>query len=174
MERHQLVLHSQRALRVARKPAVHQIRTQARRDAREKVTGAAKYAGDIIPPGALHARILRPPAHGATLKSVDTAEAEKYPGARVIRDGELVAVLHKRRDEAQRALVLVKSEWNPSPNTLDQTTIFAHLEKNAPAAETVADAVVRSYAAAGIACTPRVCRPAQRGALALPEDVDVA
>lgn len=49
-----------------------------------------------------------------------------------------------------------------------------YLCTSAAAAETVADAVVRSYAAAGIACTPRVCRPAPRGALALPEDVDVA
>ena len=38
-----------------------------RLDAREKVTGAAKYAGDIRLPGMLYARLLRPPAHGATL-----------------------------------------------------------------------------------------------------------
>ena len=36
-------------------------------DAPEKVTGHAKYAGDIRPAGMLYARILRPPAHGAKL-----------------------------------------------------------------------------------------------------------
>ena len=51
-----------------------------RRDAVEKVTGRAKYAGDLVPPAALHARILRPPAHGATLESVDTSAAERVPG----------------------------------------------------------------------------------------------
>lgn len=130
--------------------------TQLRRDAREKVTGAAKYAGDIIPPGALHARILRPPAHGATLKSADTAEAEKYPGARVIRDGDFIAVLHKRRDEAQRALVLIKAEWNPSPNTLDQETIFDHVEKSPLAPQVIqsgGDLAAGAKAASGIIAT---------------------
>ncbi len=35
-----------------------------RKDGLEKVTGAAKYAGDMLPPGLLHAAILRPPAVG--------------------------------------------------------------------------------------------------------------
>ncbi|MDH5386526.1 MAG: molybdopterin-dependent oxidoreductase, partial [Candidatus Aminicenantes bacterium] len=43
-----------------------------RLDSRQKVTGEAKFAGDIRLPGMLFARILRPPAHGAKLKSVDT------------------------------------------------------------------------------------------------------
>jgi isoquinoline 1-oxidoreductase len=54
-----------------------------RRDALEKVTGKARYAGDIVPPGgALHARVLRPPAHGAVLASVDTSAASALPAAR--------------------------------------------------------------------------------------------
>jgi isoquinoline 1-oxidoreductase len=104
-------------------------KTAPRRDAIDKVTGKAKYAGDIAPPNALHARILRPPAHGATLQSVDTSGAEKIAGVRVVRDGDLIAVLHPHRDEADRALRLVKATWNPSPNTLTHDTIFDHLVK---------------------------------------------
>jgi len=63
----------------------------SRRDAIDKVTGKAKYAGDIAPAGALHARILRPPAHGASLTDIDTSAAERVPGVRVVRDGDLVA-----------------------------------------------------------------------------------
>lgn len=103
-----------------------------RRDAPAKVTGKARYAGDIIPADALHARLLRAPAHGATLKSVDTSEAEKQPGVRVVKVEEIVAVLHAHRDEADKALKLVKATWNPSPSTLDDKNIFAHLEKVAP------------------------------------------
>ena len=108
-----------------------------RRDAIEKVTGAAKYAGDIVPTGALHARVLHPPAHGATLQSVDTSAAERVPGVRVVRDGDLVAVLHAHWDEADKALALVKAQWAPSPSTLNDTNIFEHLEKNAPAPQTL-------------------------------------
>ena len=108
-----------------------------RRDAIDKVTGKAKFAGDVVPPGALHARVLRPPAHGATLLSVDTSAAEAVPGVKVVRDGDLVAVLHVHRDEADKALALVKAQFSPSPNTLDDTTIFDHLVKAAPAGDVV-------------------------------------
>ena len=109
-----------------------------RRDAIEKVTGKAKYAGDIVPPGALHARVVRPPAHGATLVSVDTSTAEAVPGVRVVRDGTLVAVLHEHRDEADRALALVKAQFSASPSTLNDTTIFDHLMNAASAGQSVA------------------------------------
>jgi isoquinoline 1-oxidoreductase len=104
-------------------------KTTPRRDSIEKVTGKAKYAGDVVPPNALHARILRPPAHGATLQSVDTSAAEKVPGARVVRDRDLIAVLHKNRDEADKAVCLVTAVWTPSPNTLTDESIFDHLVK---------------------------------------------
>ena len=114
-------------------------KTPPRRDAVEKVTGKAMYAGDIVPAGALHARILRPPAHGATLDTVDTSAAEKVPGVRVVRDGDLVAVLHEHRDEADKALGLIKATFKPSPSTLNDQTIFDHLLKIAPAGDTAAE-----------------------------------
>ncbi|MBE3125393.1 MAG: xanthine dehydrogenase family protein molybdopterin-binding subunit [Acidobacteria bacterium] len=111
-----------------------------RTDARAKVTGEAKFSGDIRLPGLLYASILRPPAHGAKLKSADTAAAEKIPGARVVRDGDLVAVLHERPDVAAEALTLIEAEFEPSASKLDNTTIFAHLRNAAPRAEVVVEA----------------------------------
>jgi nicotinate dehydrogenase subunit B len=99
-----------------------------RQDAAEKVTGKAKYAGDIRLPGMLYASILRPPAHGATLKSVDTSPAEQVEGASVVRDGDdLIAVLHKNPDEALEALSRVKAEFDVPEATVDDQTIFKHL-----------------------------------------------
>ena len=111
-----------------------------RTDARAKVTGEAKFSGDIRLPGMLYAAILRPPAHGAKLKIADTSAAEKVPGARVIRDGDLVAVLHERPDVAAEALTLIKAEFEPSDSKLDNATIFAHLRDSAPRAEVVVEA----------------------------------
>lgn len=131
--------------RLEGKPALEAVSTftvvgtsAPRRDAIDKVTGKARYAGDIAPPGALHARVLRPPSHGAKLLSVDTSAAEAVAGVRVVRDGDLIAVLHEHRDEADKALGLVKTTFAPSPSTLDDETIFDHLPKNAPAGDTFA------------------------------------
>lgn len=103
-----------------------------RKDGPEKVTGQAKYAGDMLPPGLLHAAILRPPAHGAKLKSADTAAAEKVSGVRVVRDGGMIAVLHERPDVAREALAMVKAEFENPPAGPDDRTIFEHLERTAP------------------------------------------
>jgi len=110
----------------------------SRTDAAEKVTGKAEFAGDIRLPGMLYARILRPPAHGAKIKSVDTSAAEKIKEVRVVKDGDLIAVLHKHPDEAEKALAKVKAQYDLPETKVDDTTIFDHLLMVAPEGEVVA------------------------------------
>lgn len=119
--------------------AAHMIvgKPAGRKDARLKATGKAEYAADIRVPGMLYARILRPPAHGAKLKSLDTAAAEKTEGAQVIRDNDLIAVLHNSWDEADAALAQLKAEWDLPEATVDDETIYDHLVQVAPAADVV-------------------------------------
>lgn len=104
-------------------------RPMLRRDGREKVTGAAKYAGDIRLPGMLYARILRPPAHGATMKSLDATAAKQIPGVQVVQERELVAVLHELPDVAESALEKLKAEFDLPVTGVDDQTIFEHLLK---------------------------------------------
>jgi isoquinoline 1-oxidoreductase len=111
-----------------------------RRDAFEKVTGKAKYAGDIQLPGMLYAKILRPPAHGAKFVNVDTAAAKQIEGVQIVEDGEFVAVLHKYPDEAEKALSLIKATFDVPEATVDDSNIFEHLLNVAPAGDTVAQA----------------------------------
>jgi len=108
-----------------------------RRDAREKVIGKAQYAGDVRLPGMLYAKILRPPAHGAKLKSVDTAPAKEIAGAQVVQDGDLVAVLHEFPDVAEKALAKVKAEFDIPELKVDDKTIFDHLLGVAPSPNVV-------------------------------------
>lgn len=107
-------------------------------DAVQKVTGKAQYAGDIRLPGMLYAKLLRPPAHGAKLKKVDTSAAERIEDITVVHEGDLVAVLHKNPDQAADAISKVQAEWEPSPSKLDDRNIFDHLLKNAGNGNTVA------------------------------------
>src|ERR1051326_5920914 len=45
-----------------------------------KVTGSAKYAADVVPPGLLFGRILRSPHAHATITAIDVAPAKAMPG----------------------------------------------------------------------------------------------
>jgi isoquinoline 1-oxidoreductase len=106
-----------------------------RTDAVAKVTGEARFAGDIRREGMLYARLLRPPAHGAKLADVDASGIEAVDGATMVVDGDLVAVLHPTPDGAERAIARVASKWEMPELDLDEDSIFEHLLKVAPAGE---------------------------------------
>ncbi len=109
-------------------------------DARDKVTGKAKYAGDIRLPGMLYAAILRPPAHGAELKNLDLSGAKQMEDVLVIEDGDLIAVLHPFPDKAKKALAKIKAEYTTPETGLDHDTIFDHLQAVAPVGKTTSSA----------------------------------
>ena len=106
-----------------------------RTDGVMKVTGGARYAGDIRLPGMLYAAILRPPVHGARLRSVDTSAAEALEGTKVARDGDLIAVLHPFPDEAEKGLSRVRASYDLPDGGPDEKTIFEHLLKASPTGE---------------------------------------
>ena len=108
-----------------------------RLDAVAKVTGAAQYAGDIRRPGMLYACLLRPPVHGATLGQLDMAAAAKVPGAIVLNQDGLVAVLHTDPEAAAKALSLANASWEKPSPPFDNETVFEHLVKTAGPGEVV-------------------------------------
>lgn len=103
-----------------------------RRDAVEKVTGAAKFSGDIRPPGMLYAKILRPPAHGAKLIKADTDPAKNIDGIQIVKEGDFVAVLHEHPDAAEQGLAQIKAQFDRPKTGVDDKTIFDHLLKSTP------------------------------------------
>jgi nicotinate dehydrogenase subunit B len=109
----------------------------SRIDALEKVTGEAEFAGDIHLPDMLYARILRPPAHEAKLKKIDTSTIKKIKDIRLVQDGDLIAVLHKYPDEAEKALAKIKAQFDLPEAKVDDKTIFDHLLNVAADGETV-------------------------------------
>ena len=84
-------------------------------DARDVVTGAKRYPSDLHDEDALHAVIVRPPHHRATLKAYDATAVEASAGVRVIRDGDLLAVVSSRAATARRVASAVTAEWTPEP-----------------------------------------------------------
>jgi len=106
-----------------------------RRDAVGKVTGAAKFSGDIQFPGMLYAKILRPPAHGAKLIKADTDSAEKISGIHIVKEGDFIAVLHEHPDVAEQGLAQIKAQFHRPKTGIDDKTIFDHLLESTPEPE---------------------------------------
>ena len=124
-----------------------------RLEAREKVTGRARYASDMRLPGQLYARVLRSPYAHARIHHIDISQAERAPGVHgvltaanasdiawyeegtlfesVVRfAGDEVAVVAAESEElALDALRLVEIEYEPLPFV---TTIEEALRPDAP------------------------------------------
>jgi nicotinate dehydrogenase subunit B len=102
-----------------------------RTDALGKVTGEAKFTGDIRLPHMLYAKVLRPPSHDATLVSADISKAENIKGAIVIQEDGLIAVLHENPELAENALAMVSAKWDVPEPKVDNQSIFGYLKKAA-------------------------------------------
>ena len=71
-----------------------------RRDFAAKLFGGG-YVHDLELPGMLHARVLRPQRYGARLVSIEPSSLGK---AKLVRNGNFVAVVAEREEDALRAL----------------------------------------------------------------------
>lgn len=91
-------------------------RPTGRIDARDIVTGRAKYAGDLQVPGAVPTVVARPTTVNGTLRSLDASAARAMPGVLgVVRIPTGVAVLAETFDQALKARDALVTTWNPGP-----------------------------------------------------------
>ncbi len=102
-----------------------------RLDGIEKVTGRAKYSADIQPPGVLYAKVLRPPAHGADLVSLDTEKAKEMEGIKILQEDDFIVALHESPEMADNAIYEIEAEWDYPSSDVNGETIFSHILENA-------------------------------------------
>ena len=107
-----------------------------------KLTGGAAYVQDMRPPGMVHARVVRPPAYGATLLAADTAGVARMAGVvKVVVDGSYLAVV--ARDEWQTVLAMralsASARWRAGRPLPAQETIHATLRALPSQDITIAD-----------------------------------
>jgi isoquinoline 1-oxidoreductase len=96
---------------------------------RDIVTGRQQYTVDVTRPGLLHAKVVRPPAYGATLISADVSGAEAMKDVVVVRDGQFIAVAAPTAAQATEAAAAVKAEWTPGSGA-SARPLFADLKTN--------------------------------------------
>ena len=106
-----------------------------KQDSDLKVTGKAKYAGDIRLKDMLYASIVRPPSHDAKVVSVDTSGAEKIQGVVIVNEEDLLAALHTNKHLAEQAAGKIKVKYDVPQAKVNDKNIFEHIVKNAPEGE---------------------------------------
>jgi nicotinate dehydrogenase subunit B len=103
-----------------------------RTDARARVTGQAKYSQDIVVPGMLHGKVLRPPSYGARLQHVDTSGADRVAGlVMVVQEDDFVAVICEREDTAENALDAIRARWQEDPELPSDSDLKGLLKEKA-------------------------------------------
>ncbi|HWI80298.1 MAG TPA: molybdopterin cofactor-binding domain-containing protein, partial [Ramlibacter sp.] len=91
-----------------------------RPDIPEKATGRHIYVHDFTLPGMLHGRVVRPPAVGAKVISLDESSVAGLPGVRVVRIKDFVGVVSPDEWAAVRAARELKVQWS------DSATLVTH------------------------------------------------
>ena len=104
-----------------------------RPDVSGKCTGQRVYVQDFTLPNMLHGRVIRPPAIGSKLVSVDESSIHDIPDVRVIRIESFLGVVAKDEWAAVRAARELKAtwtEWNglPGSEKLDEHVRESALE----------------------------------------------
>jgi nicotinate dehydrogenase subunit B len=96
-----------------------------------KVFGGASYLQDLRLPDMVHARVVRPPAERATLQSFDATDVAALPGVlKVVRDGNFVAVVAEREQQARTAADQLSRSvsWELAADMPDESDIYAWLK----------------------------------------------
>lgn len=113
-------------------PAYYEVVGQSvpRVDIPAKVTGEWTYMQDFRLPGMLHARVVRPPAIGATLQSVDESSVRGIKGLqKVVRVGSFLAVVADTEWGAIKAAERLKATWSSWEGLPDMDKLYDHVRR---------------------------------------------
>lgn len=103
-------------------------RSQPRLDIPDKVTGRFTYMQDFRVEGMVHGRVIRPPAIGATLLSVDTDSVSGVPGiVKVVRQRNFLAIVAETEWGAISGAKQLKTSWSDWRGLPDENKLWDHV-----------------------------------------------
>jgi nicotinate dehydrogenase subunit B len=119
-------------------------------DIPDKVTGHFTYMQDFRVPGMLHGRVVRPPAIGATLESVDEASIKDVVGVvKVVREGNFLGVVAESEWGAIKAAEKLKASWSKSQTLPDAAKLWDEVRASKVAKDEVTSNVGNTADAMG-------------------------
>jgi nicotinate dehydrogenase subunit B len=104
-----------------------------RQDLPEIVTGQFEFVHNVRVPGMLHGRVVRPPATGATVMSVDESSVEGMPGlVKVVVKKNFVGVVAEKPWQALQAADKLKVTWSSGSRLADPADFYQQLRNQTP------------------------------------------
>ncbi|MFI5109795.1 MAG: xanthine dehydrogenase family protein molybdopterin-binding subunit, partial [Terriglobales bacterium] len=111
-------------------PATYKIVGQSvpRYDIPPKMTGQFTYIHDFKVPGMLYGCVVRPPAMGASLQSVDEVSVRGVPGlVKVVREGNFLGVVAESEWGAMQAAQKLKASWSKWEGLPEQSKLWEYV-----------------------------------------------
>ncbi|MET0538035.1 MAG: molybdopterin cofactor-binding domain-containing protein [Xanthobacteraceae bacterium] len=103
----------------------------SRVDIPPKVFGQFTYMQDFRVPGMLHGRVVRPPAFGANLESIDESSIKGIAGVvKVVRQGNFLAVVAESEWSAIKAARQLKISWSKAETLPDPARLWEHVRQS--------------------------------------------
>jgi CO/xanthine dehydrogenase Mo-binding subunit len=112
-----------------------------RLDLPDKVAGRPCYLADLLLPGQLWGRVVRPPSPAAVLTGADTDGARSLPGVvAVVRDGTFLGVVAEDEHRAEQAAAFLREHatWTEQPTLPDEDDLAGYL-RSGPSTTSVVD-----------------------------------
>lgn len=102
------------------------------------VTGEFEFVHNVRVPGMLHGRVVRPPAVGATVMSVDEGSVKNLAGVvKVVVKKNFVGVVAEKPWQAIQAASQLKVTWSAGAGLPSHATFYAHM-RTQPARDALA------------------------------------
>jgi nicotinate dehydrogenase subunit B len=113
--------------------------TEAQRpDLPALVTGQFEFAHNVRLPGMLHGSVVRPPAIGATVVSVDEASIKGMPGVvKVVVKENFVGVVAEKPWQAIQAASKLKVSWSAGTGLPSHADFYNYLRTQKPTRDTL-------------------------------------
>jgi len=109
-----------------------------RADIPDMVTGQFEFVHNVRLPGMLHGRVVRPPAVGATVVSVDEASVANVAGlVKVVVKNNWVGVVARKPWQAIQAANQLKVNWSPGRGLPNFAGYYDYLRSQRPTRDTL-------------------------------------
>ncbi len=93
-------------------------------------TGRYEFVNNILVAGMLHGRVVRPPAVGATVVSVDESSVKGLPGlVKVVVRKDFIGVVAEKQFQAEQAASQLKVTWTPGSGLPKQQGFYDYIRK---------------------------------------------